>query len=447
MSALTVVGARELRGDGSTLDVGLRAVDGRIAAVGPEVGAVAGDDVIDGTGKVLTPGFVNGHTHAAMTLFRGFGGDLPLMEWLERWIWPAEANLDDEDVYWGTRLACCEMIRTGTVRFWDMYWRPRAVARAVEDAGLRATVGMPLFDGLDPSRSSALRADALRSLDELSDCSERITPSFTPHGTYTVSEESLTWVAEQARQRRVPVHLHFLEVEDEVTGIRERTGEGPAAYLERIGLLDAGTVLAHGCWLDEDDLDLVAAAGATVVSCPTSNMKLGVGRAFPHSSARRRGIPVGLGTDGASSNNCLDLLREAKLASILQKYVESDTTVLGAAEAWALVTGATAALLGGTSIEVGAPADFLLLRADAPELAPGHLLGNLVFAASGAVVDTTVVAGRVLMRDGVIEGLDDVVAHARERAARLGVLDDVGPNLGRRDAESLGLRREPGNDT
>jgi 5-methylthioadenosine/S-adenosylhomocysteine deaminase len=422
VSALTVLGARRLDGDGSTTDVGLRSVDGVIAAVGPEVGAEPGDEVLDGSGQLLTPGFVNGHTHAAMTLFRGYGSDLPLMEWLEQKIWPAEAHLEADDVYWGTRLACCEMIRTGTVRFWDMYWQPRAVARAVEDAGIRATVGMPLFDGLDASKSAALRADALRSLDELADCSARITPSFTPHGTYTVSEDSLTWVAEQARARNVPVHTHFLEIEDEVVGIRERTGERPAAYLERIGLLGAHTVLAHGSWLDEDDLDLIAAAGATVVSCPASNMKLAVGRVFPHRSARRRGIPVGLGTDGAASNNGLDLLQEVKLLSILQKYVDDDPTALPATDAWAILTGTMAPHLGGTPIEVGAPADFLLVRADAPELGPGHVLDNLVFAASGAVVDTTVVAGAVLMRDGVIDDQVEVVARARERADRLGVL-------------------------
>jgi 5-methylthioadenosine/S-adenosylhomocysteine deaminase len=422
VSALAVTGAQRLDGDGATSAVGLRSVDGVITEVGPHVQAEPGDEVLDGTDRVLTPGFVNGHTHAAMTLFRGYGGDLPLMEWLEQKIWPVEAHLEDDDVYWGTRLACCEMIRTGTVTFWDMYWRPRAVARAVEDAGLRATVGLPLIDGLDPARSNALRVDAIRSLEELADCSPRITPSFAPHGTYTVSEESLTWVADEATARRLPVHLHFLELQNEVTGIHERTGERPAAYLERIGLLGPLTVLAHGGWLEDDDLDLVAAGGSTVVTNPASNMKLAVGRTFPFAAARRRGIPVGLGTDGASSNNGLDLLQDAKLLSILQKFVHDDPTALPASDAWAVLTGRLAPLLGGSALEPGSPADFLLLRADAPELGPGHLLANLVFAASGTVVDTTVVAGRVLMRGGQIDDQGEVRARARERADRLGLL-------------------------
>ncbi len=403
--------------------VSLRADDGRIVAIGPGVAAKPGDEVLDGTGRVLLPGLVNGHTHAAMTLFRGFAGDLALMDWLQDHIWPAEAHLDADDVYWGTRLACLEMIRTGTVRFWDMYWQPAAVARAVTDAGLRATVGLPLIDGLDPAKSKDLRADAVAFLDELADVDPRVRPCLTPHGIYTVSTESLSWVAEEAATRDVPVHLHFLEISDEVTGCVQRAGERPGPYLEGLGLLSPRTVLAHGVWMEDAELDLVAAHGATVVTNPASNLKLAVGRVFPYARARAAGIPVGLGTDGPSSNNGLDLLQDVKLLSLLQKHVQDDPRVLPADEAWRVVTGGLAPALGGAAdLAVGAPADFLLARADAPEVAPGHLVANLVYAASGQLVDATVVAGRVLMRDGRIDGADEVVAKARERAARLGVL-------------------------
>jgi len=416
--SLAVIGAQL---DGAA--VGLRVVDGRIAELGVDVVPAPGDEVVEGSGHVLLPGLVNGHTHAAMTLFRGYGGDLPLMEWLEQKIWPAEARLTDDDVYWGTRLACCEMIRTGTVRFWDMYWRPNAVARAVEDAGMRATVGLPLIDGLDPARGADLRADALRSLEELADRGPRITASLTPHGIYTVSAESLAWVAEHAAEHELPVHIHFLEIEDEVTGLRDRTGERPGPYVDRLGLLGPRTVLAHGVWMDEPDLELVAERGAVVVTNPVSNLKLAVGRVFPYKEARRRGIPVGIGTDGASSNNGLDLLQDVTVLSLIQKHTQDDTTALPAEEAWAVVTGALAPALGGTpKLAVGEPADFLLVRLDAPELEPGNLLANLVYAASGAVVDSTVVAGEVLMRDRVIDGEDEVHLKAREAATRLGVL-------------------------
>ena len=416
--SLAVTGATALDGTPTAL----RAVDGRIVDLGADVTPAPDDEILDATGRALLPGLVNGHTHAAMTLFRGFAGDLPLMDWLEQHIWPAEARLDADDVYWGTRLACLEMIRTGTTRFWDMYWQPAAVARAVTDAGLRATVGLPLIDGLDPARGRTLRAEALRFLDELTDAGPHVTPSLTPHSIYAVSTESLTWVAEQSATRDLPVHLHFLEIQDEVTGCIERTGSRPGAYLQDVGLLTPRTVLAHGVWMDPADLDLLAAGGATVVTNPVSNLKLAVGRIFDYPAAQRRGIPTGLGTDGASSNNSLDLCSDLKVFSILQKHAANDTTAVPADEAWRVATGARAPFLGGTPLTVGAPADFILVRLDAPELGPGHLLANLVYAASGHVVDTTVVDGEILMRDGVVDGDDEIRAKARERAARLGVL-------------------------
>lgn len=418
MAPLAVTGATALDGTRTAM----RVVDGHLAAIGPDVTPEAGDEILDATGRALLPGLVNGHTHAAMTLFRGFAGDLPLMEWLQDHIWPAEAKLDADDVYWGTRLACLEMIRTGTVRFWDMYWQPAAVARAVTDAGLRATVGLPLLDGLDPARSAGLRADALRFLDEITDAGPHITPSLTPHSIYTVSTDSLAWVAEQSATRDVPVHLHFLEIADEVSGCVERTGQRPGAYLHDLGLLTPRTVLAHGVWMDPPELDLVAAGGSTVVTNPVSNLKLAVGRIFDYPAAQQRGIPIGLGTDGASSNNSLDVAADLKVLSILQKHAANDTTAVPAAEAWHVATGASAPFLGAAPLTVGAPADFILVRLDAPELGPGHLLANLVYAASGHVVDTTVVAGQVLMRDGVVPDADEIRAKTRERAERLGVL-------------------------
>lgn len=409
---------------GAQLDgvmVGLRAVDGRIAALGPDVASEAGDDVLDASGLALFPGLVNGHTHAAMTLFRGYAGDLPLMEWLEQHIWPAEARLTGGDVYWGTRLACAEMIRTGTTRFFDMYWRPLQVARAVEHAGIRAVVGGPLIDQMDASTSGPMRESTVELLESFAGAAGRVSASITPHGIYTVSEDTLAWVAERSAEYDVPVQIHFMEIEDEVTGLRERTGERPGAYLQRIGLLTPRTVLAHGCWLDDDDLDLVAAGGSTIVTNPVSNLKLAAGRVFPYAAARARGIPVGLGTDGASSNNGLDLVQDVKVLALLQKHAQGDPAALPAAEAWDVATGALAPLLGATPLEVGAPADFILVRTDAPQLGPANLLANLVYAAAGTVVDTTVVDGRVLMRGGVIEGEDEVRAKAREAAVNLGV--------------------------
>ena len=410
-----------------TLDgapVALRVEDDHIVTLGPDVEAEPGDEVIDAAGMALLPGLVNGHTHAAMTLMRGYGGDLPLMQWLQDKIFPVEAKLTAEDVYWGTRLACVEMIRSGTVHFWDMYWQPEAVARAVDDAGIRASVALPLVDGLDAGKSDALRADAERSLDALADAGPRVAATLGPHSIYLVSEKSLQWVAEVSSERDLPVHIHLSETEKEVHDCMTAHGVRPAAYLDRMGVLSPRAILAHGVWLDDDELGRIGERGATIVTNPVSNLKLAVGGVFPYAKARDYGIPVGLGTDGASSNNSLDLFQDVKHLALVQKHAERDPAAMPATEAWAVATGRCAPRLGQSGqVAVGEPADFLLVRSDAPELTPGDLTANLVYAAAGSVVDTTVVAGRVLMRGGEVAGEGEVRDGALASARRLGVID------------------------
>jgi 5-methylthioadenosine/S-adenosylhomocysteine deaminase len=404
--------------DGET--VGLRCEGGLIAALGPDVVPTLGDETIEAGGAPLVAPLLNGHTHAAMTLFRGSGGDLPLMPWLEEKIWPVEAKLDEEDVYWGARLACAEMIRTGTTRFWDMYWHPEATARAVADAGVKATIGAPLFD-LDGD-ADGMRETALRSLERLADRGPVVAPALAPHSIYTVSESSLRWIAELSAERGLPIQIHLAETEQEVSDCLAAHGLRPAAYLDSVGMLSERTVLAHGVWLDPAELELVAARGCTVVTNPVANMKLAVGGVFPYPAARQAGIAVGLGSDGAGSNDSLDLLADLKLFALAQKHAAADPTAIAASDAWAVATGARAPRLGaGEPLSVGAPADFLLLRPDSPELGIGELASNLVYAASGSVVDTTVVDGRVLMRGGEVPGNEEVVARAAERARRLGL--------------------------
>lgn len=412
---MTVMGAR-LRG----VTVAVRCVDGTIEAIGPEVTAAPGDETLKAGGAHLVAPLVNGHTHAAMTLFRGSGGDLPLMPWLERRIWPVEAKLTDEDVYWGARLACAEMTRSGTTRFWDMYWHPEATARAVADAGINATIGAPLFDvGRDVGE---MRRSALESLDRLAGLGPAVSPALAPHSIYMVSEDSLRWIAELGAERQVPIQIHLSETAHEVEECIAAHGERPAFYLDRLGVLNERAVLAHGVWLDAEELALIAERGATVVTNPVANMKLAVGGVFPHPAARAAGVAVGLGTDGAGSNDSLDLLADLKTFALVQKHAAADPTAIEAAEAWAVATGGRAPLLGaGEPLTPGAPADFLLLAADAPELGIGELSADLVYAAAGSVVDTVVVGGRALMRGGELPELTEVVARATERARRLGL--------------------------
>jgi 5-methylthioadenosine/S-adenosylhomocysteine deaminase len=413
--ALTVTNATALDGTPTAI----RCEGRTIVEVGADIAIGPDDQHIDAGGMALTSPLVNGHTHAAMTLFRGFGDDLPLMEWLETKIWPAEAALTPDDCYWATRLACIEMIRSGTSRFFDMYWHGTQVARAVADAGMRATVSVVLIDGLDPAKGAALRGQALESLDELRAFGDLITPSLGPHAIYTVSSGSLEWLAEVSADRGVPVQIHLSETRKEVDDCVDANDARPAPYLDRLGLLGPDVVLAHGCWLDAAELELIGERGATVVTNPTSNMKLAGGRTFPYPEAVSHDVPIGLGTDGTSSNNNLDLLEAMKVLALTQKHSADDPAVLPAGETLAIAQGRRSALLGGTPLERGQPADFLLIRTDLPETSVGDLAADLVYAANGYAVDTTVVSGRVLMRDRRIEGTDEVIAQVRERSARL----------------------------
>ncbi|HEX4464003.1 MAG TPA: amidohydrolase [Solirubrobacterales bacterium] len=422
-AALTVTNA-VLEGE----TVGVRCVDGMIAALGPEVTPAPGEETVDAAGAPLVAPLVNGHTHAAMTLFRGYKGDLSLMRWLREAIWPVEAKLEPDDVYWGTRLACLEMIRTGTTRFWDMYWHPGATARAVTDAGLRATIGGPLFD-IDGG-TAEMQATALNNLGELAEFGPRIGAALAPHSIYTVSEGLLRWAAERAAERRLAVHIHLSETEQEVKDCVAEHGVRPTAYLDRLGVLNERTILAHGVWLDEEELALIAERGCTVITNPVANMKLAVGGIFPYPAARDAGVAVGLGTDGPGSNDSLDLLADLKLFALVQRHASGDPTVLPAREAWSIATGSLTSELHQISgllarkldaVRVGGPADFLLLRTASPELSLGDLHSDLVYAASGSIVDTTVVDGRVLMRSGQVTGSDEIVARAVERSRRLGI--------------------------
>jgi 5-methylthioadenosine/S-adenosylhomocysteine deaminase len=399
--------------------VGLRLQDGLIAEIGSSVQAGVGDDAIDANGLLLSPPMVNAHTHAAMTLFRGFGDDMPLMEWLETKIWPAEAKLQPDDVYWGTRLACLEMIRSGTNRFFDMYWHGAEAARAVVDSGLRAAISTVMIDQLDAAKGESMRGQVIDSLDRVAEAGPRVEPSLGPHAIYTVSTESLAWLAEVAAEREISLQIHLSETEEEVNDCLEAHGRRPAAYLDELGFLGPRTLLAHGVWLDQAELELIGQRESTVAANPAANMKLAVGGVLPYRAASRAGVRLGLGTDGVSSNSNLDSFEEVKLFALSQKHATRDASTLPAGEALAIARGLRSPALGGTTLEEGKPADFLLLRGSDPALSAGDLDADLVYAASGAVVDTTVVAGRVLMRDRTVPGAEELVAEVRSRAARL----------------------------
>ena len=395
--------------------------EGRITAMGADLAAPAEAQYLDAKGMAVVPGFVNGHSHAAMTLFRGFGDDMPLMEWLQKRIWPAEARLTEEDVYWGTRLACLEMIRSGTLFFEDMYWHFHGMARAVEESGLRAGLGAVMIDVEGEKQAQACQQMAKKLFAEAKAYSDRIHFSLTPHAIYTVSVKSLRWVSDFSAKHDILVHIHLSETQYEVEQCLREHGVRPAVYLDQQGLLHPNVVLAHAVHLDDAELDLIAKRGPTLVTNPISNMKLAVGGVFPYRKAAARNIPIALGTDGAASNNALDMFQDMKVLALIQKHADQDPTSLPATEAWLVATGAKAPVLGQSGrIAVGEKADLLLLRHEETETTPNHnFVSNMVYAATGHLVDTVVVAGRVLMQNRRVQDEEEIRYEANKRAKKL----------------------------
>jgi 5-methylthioadenosine/S-adenosylhomocysteine deaminase len=392
----------------------------RIAEIGKKREA---DVVIDGRGKLALPGFVNLHTHAAMTLFRGWADDLDLSTWLETKIWPAEAKLTPEDVYWGTKLACLEMIKSGTTTFNDMYFHMDQAAKAVKDMGLRAFLSEGIVDLNDPERAAKqLRTaeEANRRIEALK--TDRITPVFGPHAIYTVSKDSLLRIRELADKRRALIHLHLSETKREVDECLAQTGMRPTKYLESLGFLGKDVIAAHGCWLDRSEIEVFARTGAKVAHCPISNMKLATGAAMPYSALKAAGVGMGLGTDGAASNNSLDMFETMKAGALLQKFAHGDPRALPATEAFGLATlgGAQALGIDAGIVARDRLADLVLVDPRRPELTPRHDdISNWVYSAHGNVVDTVICDGVVLMENRRVKGEAEIMERAGDAARNL----------------------------
>lgn len=391
----------------------------RISRIAPEIAVEGYCKLIDAKGLIAVPGMANLHTHAAMTLFRGYGDDLPLFTWLNDYIWPVEAHMTEEDVYWGVRLACLEMARTGTTCFFDMYSFPLATAQAVEDSGMRGVVSYTLFDRGDTKRAKLDQENCYRYLEAFKRFSSRVVYSIGPHAIYTVSGGQLRFCREFADETGVLVHLHLSETQKEVDDAMAEYGQRPALYLEEIGALSEKFVLAHSLFFSDEELEVIARRGASCVHNPASNMKLASGQGFRFEDMKQLGIPIGLGTDGCSSSNNLDMFIAMRMAALLGKVSYLDPTVFKATDIYHAATSEGYKILGidAGRVEEGAVADLCLLCSKTPIMTPCHnLVSNLVYSADGSVVDTTIVDGEVLMLHGTIEGEEEVLEEASRRA-------------------------------
>jgi len=369
-------------------------------------------DTISAAGQIVLPGLINTHTHAPMVMYRGLADDLALMEWLNKYIFPAEAKtVSPEMVRIGTRLAALEMIESGTTTFADMYYFEEEIARATRDAGLRGVLGQTIiqFPVADAKTPADALARAERFIREFRD-DHLIVPAVAPHAPFTNDRTSLVASAALGRKYQVPVLIHLAETEEEVRLIREQHRMTPAGYLESIGFWGPRTLAAHGVWVTDEDIAILKHREIGVAHNPESNMKLASGTA-PVEKYLKAGVALGLGTDGAASNNDLDMFEAMRQASFLAKHAAHDPTAVPARVALDLATIGGARALGMDrligSLETGKRADLIVVSVSAARQTPLYdPISHLVYTTRGDDVRTTIVNGKVLMKDRQVRTLD-----------------------------------------
>ena len=395
---------------------------GIIADIAEKIKDHDAEFIIDGNGATALPGMINMHTHAAMVLLRGYTDDTPLFPWLSTKIWPIEAHMTPNDIYVGVKLACLEMIRTGTTTFNDMYFMMDAAADAVEKTGIRACLSYCM---IDKGKHETFESEAKIMKETVHNLKARNNPRIlagvAPHAVYTVSEEGLRWCAEYAKEENVPLHIHVSETEQEVKDCVAAHGMRPPTWLDSCGVLSDRCIAAHSCWIDVDDIALYTKRGVTAVHNPISNMKLAGGRAIPYQEMKAAGVNVALGTDGAASNNALDMFNEMKTAAVLQKFFWKDPSAMPAADALQIATrnGAKALGLNTGVLSPGYLADIILIGRTPSNVPAFHRDSNAVYATSGLAVETTICNGAVLMFEQEIAGSDAIMQEAEKTALNL----------------------------
>ncbi|WP_396610997.1 amidohydrolase [Haloferax sp. S1W] len=426
MDTLRIEGGQVLRPDMTIerADVLVDRTEGTILDIGTDLDADA-SETLDADGCLVMPGLVNAHCHVSMTLLRGYADDKGLDAWLREDIWPAEAALTDEDIRIGAELGLVEMIKSGTTAFADMYFDVPEIVDAIDAAGLRARVGHGVVTiGKDDDDAWDDIEESLRIAREYDGAADgRVRTAVMPHSLTTVDEQFLRDATADAHEEGVPVHYHANETADEVTPIVEERGERPLSYAKDLGMLTEADFLAHGVHVDEEEIALLAEAGTGVVHCPASNMKLASGMA-PVQAMLDAGVTVGIGTDGAASNNDLDMFDEMRDAAMIGKLAADDASAVAAADVVRMGTAGSAEAIGlpGGALEIGGVADIAVVDLDAPHLTPANdLVSHLAYAARGSDVRHTVCDGRVLMRDREVRTLDEstVMERAREAVAAL----------------------------
>lgn len=373
-------------------------------------------EIVDCTGKAAMPGFVNMHTHAAMSLLRGVGEDMAFHDWLAK-VWEIEANLDEEFVYWGTKVACLEMIKTGTTTFNDHYWFPLIAHKAAVEMGIRPVSSYVVINKMTDAENEIEKIRCWKMYEaskQWGDPNLRFSMAF--HAPYSVSEPMMIWAAEFARAHNLPLHIHLSETRKEVEDCKEQHGGlTPVEYLERIGVLGPNLIAAHTLWLSDNDVYLLGKHRVTCVHNINSNLKLSSGYHFMYKELKEAGCKVCIGTDGCASSNNLDVLEAMKTSAMMQKGWRGDPSVcpLNEIVEMGTVNGAEALGLNTGLIEAGKIADIQIVDTQNYNfLSPGSFLANYVYSAHSDCISSLICNGRFVMRDRKVEGEKEVLEGA-----------------------------------
>lgn len=388
----------------------------KITGIGDKPTGFTEDKVIDGTDKLVIPGLINCHTHSYMSFMRNVADDLSFMDWLFGTIDPIEQQMTDEDSYWGANLAIIEMMKSGTTCFNDMQMNIHQTTRAVKESGMRAVICRGLVgSGNDEAGQSRLR-QAYEERDAAKDC-DRLTFKLGPHAPYTCDDEFLKIVAAEAKKENMGIHVHLSESESEISQIQEKYGCTPIALAEKCGIFDVPAIAAHCVQVTDEDIAILKRKNVSVVTNPASNMKLGNGFA-PIAKMLDAGVNVCLGTDGAASNNCLNMFHELSLLTLIHKGTGKTPQCVSAKEGFRIATLNGAKALGLEkeigSIEVGKKADLAILDLNTPSLTPrNNLLAGLSYSANGSEVDTVIINGQITMENRRILTVDEKLVYGK----------------------------------
>lgn len=407
MKDFVISGVKMLKPSGEVVTANIHVSGDKISKI--TQGAVEGLNVIDGHGKFATPGLINAHTHASMTLLRSYSDDKALMDWLQKDIWPIEDKMTRKDIYWGAALAAVEMIKSGTTAFADMYGpNMEEVAKVVDESGLRGSLSRGLIGIFDGDEKLATNVELYKNFHGAAN--GRITVMFGPHAIYTCPPDYLRKVATAAEKLGAEIHMHMNETQDEINDCLKNYGKRPFEVVNETGLFDTGTLAAHCVWLSDEEIKIIKAKKIRVAHNPGSNMKLASGIA-PVTKLLAEGVTVALGTDGASSNNNLDMLEEVRLAALLAKVESMNPLSVPAAQALQMATefGATALGLQNVGrLAEGYKADIVLWDMSGVEWQPNYNpVSLLVYSANASSADTVIVDGKILMQGRKLKTLDE----------------------------------------